>query len=478
MTGDHRRRLHPWRPQALGRLDERPVRPCATIVGPLDTAETPLHRTGAQASAEPRASATTGESSRDSRHSLLASALGLALTIAACGSTSALSEASSSPTEGQSSGGETSDEPSTSNTGTGTGTSTGESGGDPSAAQQVIRGGIIVGLGVADIAIADGVITEIGAIAVTPEEVTIAAEGRWIVPAGIDSHVHLDYLRAPLPMAAGGIAVAVDLAAPMAIFDERRAGEFAPLELLVAGPMLAAPGGYPTQSWGSGGFGLECANTEEAVAAVDDLASRGASLVKISLENGPRLSDETIAAVITRAHERDLRVFAHTLGDADAATAAALGVDGLAHTPLEPLSPATIAAFDGLAVISTLHAFGSGEAAMSNLGALHEVGATILYGTDFGNSVTAGIDPIELMSMMAAGLEPPEVLAALTSTPAAFWGLSHGRVEVGAPASVLLLSGDPTSDALLLATPEAVYLDGVLQDLGFLGGVGIAVEPK
>lgn len=401
----------------------------------------------------------------------------LALTLA-CGSTSALSEATA-PTEGESTG-DTTGDPSTGSSGssTGAGESTGEGEGDPSAALQVIRGGTIVGLGVADIAIVDGVITEIGAIETTPDEVTIAAAGRWIVPAGIDSHVHLDYLRAPLPMAAGGIAVAVDLAAPIAVFDERKAGEFAPLELLVAGPMLAAPGGYPTQSWGSGGFGVECASTEEALAAVDDLADRGASLIKISLENGPRLSDATIAAVVTRAHERDLRVLAHALGDADAAAAAAFGVDGLAHTPLEPLSPATIAAYDGLAVISTLHAFGSGETAMNNLGALHDAGATILYGTDFGNSVTPGIDPIELMSMLAAGLDPPEVLAALTSTPAAFWGLAHGRVEVGAPASVLLLSGDPTSDALLLATPEAVYLDGVLQDIGLRGGGGIAVEPK
>ncbi len=417
------------------------------------------------------------------RPALLSPALLLfALQLSACGSSSALSEATAAPTESATEGetGETSGTPGASTGGTstdGTSTAGGESEGDPGA-QKVIRGGTIVGVGLADIAIVDGVITEIGTIEATPKEVTIAAEGRWIAPAGIDSHVHLDYLRAPLPMAAGGIAVAVDLAAPMAVFDERNNGEFAPLELLVAGPMLAAPGGYPTQSWGSGGFGLECATTEEATAAVDNLADRGASLIKISLENGPRLSDETITAVVARAHARDLKVLAHAMGNADAAAAAAFGVDGLAHTPLEPLTSATVAAFDGRVVISTLHAFGSGEVAMSNLGALHDAGATILYGTDFGNSVTAGIDPIELMSMMAAGMDSSEVVEALTSTPAAFWGLSHGRIEVGAPASVLLLSGDPNDDALLLATPEAVYLDGMLQDIGFLGGSGIAVEPN
>ncbi len=341
----------------------------------------------------------------------------------------------------------------------------------------MIRGAYVLGYGIADIAIADGLIAEIGAIEASPREATIAAEGRFIVPAGIDSHVHLDYLRAPEEMAAGGIAVAVDLAAPMAIFEERSAGEFAPLKLLVAGPMLAAPGGYPTQSWGAGGFGLECADTKAAVDAVDDLADRGASVIKISLENGPRLSDETIVAVIERAHERNLKVLAHALGDADAALAANLGVDGLAHTPLEPLSAATTDAFEGRVVISTLHAFGSGQGAIANLQALRESGALVLYGTDFGNSVTAGIDSAEIAAMGAAGMDGDAILEALTTQPADFWGLPQGRIEVGGPASFLILSADPREDPQGLGAAEAVYLNGVLRRDNSLGGGGIAVEP-
>jgi len=409
---------------------------------------------------------TTNAARRPSLRGLATALSSLVLVLAACQTTSPATSATAEPTT------ETS---STTSLSTSTGDeSSSSSEGDPASAQRVIRGAHVLGHGIADIAISKGVITEIGPIEPTAREVTIAADGRWIVPAGIDSHVHLDYRREPQAMAAGGIAVAVDLAAPMAIFDERANGEFAPLDLLVAGPMLAAPGGYPTQGWGAAGFGLECADTEEAVAAVDELAERGASLIKISLENGPRLSDASITAVVKSAHGHGLKVLAHALGDADAAQAAAFDVDALAHTPLEPLSPATLAAFEGRAVVSTLRAFGSSDAAQSNLAGLREAGAKVLYGTDFGNSVVAGIDPGEVMAMTAAGMDPGAILDALTITPASFWGVPHGRIEVGAPASLLILSGDPLADPQLLATPEAVYINGTPytdDDLGN-GGIG------
>ncbi|HGG57758.1 MAG TPA: hypothetical protein ENK31_08195 [Nannocystis exedens] len=401
---------------------------------------------------------------------LLTAAAGLLL---AC-SSSSIGDSSIDPpdSQGSSSGGESSSSSGSETVTEGEGESEGET-----QAKRVIRGAHVLGHGIADIAIDHGLITEIGVIEMGPQEITISAEGRYIVPAGIDSHVHLDYLRAPEEMANGGIAVAVDLAAPMTIFDERSAGEFAPLQLLVAGPMLAAPGGYPTQSWGEGGFGRECADTQAALAAVDDLAERGASAIKISLENGPRLSDETIEAVIERAHGHNLKVLVHALGDSDAALAAELGVDGLAHTPLEPLSAATTEAFAGRVVISTLNAFGASQNAISNLELLRESGAFVLYGTDFGNSVTAGIDRAELQAMGAAGMDGEAILEALTSRPADFWGLAQGRLEVGAPASFLILSADPIRKPLELGAAEVVYINGLPRRDRTLGGGGIAVEP-
>ena len=170
-------------------------------------------------------------------------------------------------------------------------------------------------------------------------------------------------------------------------------------------------------------------------------------------------------------------VTAHMIAPFANSLLAANGVDALAHTPLEPLSPGTVAALKGRAVISTLYAFGAGQAATANLTALREAGATVLYGTDFGNSVTPGIDPSELAAMAAAGMDATAILDALTTAPADFWGLEEGRLQVGAPASLLILSGDPSGDPLLLASPLAVYIDGTPVSGSGLGGGGIAVEP-
>ena len=87
--------------------------------------------------------------------------------------------------------------------------------------------------------------------------------GRTIVPAFVDSHVHLTYAPAGPTLADHGIAAAVDLGAPL----DRLPPSDGP-KVLVAGPLLTAPGGYPTQSWGRDGYGLEVADAKEGAAAV------------------------------------------------------------------------------------------------------------------------------------------------------------------------------------------------------------------
>ena len=59
------------------------------------------------------------------------------------------------------------------------------------------------------------------------------------------------------------------------------------------------------------------------------------------------------------------------------------------------------------------------------------------------------------------GLSGADILAAGTSTPAAYWGLSElGSLEVGKAASLLVLSADPTQKPEVLATPLVVIIDG------------------
>jgi imidazolonepropionase-like amidohydrolase len=113
-------------------------------------------------------------------------------------------------------------------------------------------------------------------------------------------------------------------------------------------------------------------------------------------------------------------------------------------------------------VVPTLAAFGGGADTLANLTALHDAGAAVLYGTDFGNTRTPGIQAAELRAMRDAGLSSAEILAAGTSTPAAQWGFDGlGEIAVGARASLLVLEADPLADPLTLADPVQVWVDGV-----------------
>ncbi len=322
-----------------------------------------------------------------------------------------------------------------------------------------LTGGTVVGLGPADVEIRQGRITAVGAV--DPALPVVDVTSHWLAPAFIDSHVHLVYDPRPSELARGGIAGVVDLAAPLSVFET----DWGVLRAVRSGPMVTAVGGYPTTGWGSNGYGLECADAAEAEAAVDELVARGAGVIKLPVTGGAQLDDAALAAAVARARVHGVPVVSHALGDSEATRAAQAGADVLAHTPTGALGHDAVALWGDRTVISTLRAFGSGATAVSNLGALHEAGATVLYGTDFGNSRTAAIDAAELRLLQDAGLSGAEILAAGTSVPAAYWGLDDlGSLEPGKAASLLVLSADPLLDPSTLGSPAAVYLDGLRQD--------------
>ena len=249
-----------------------------------------------------------------------------------------------------------------------------------------------------------------------------------VQPGWIDSHVHLAYLPQPNEMSAGGVAVAVDLGAP----QDFLAGLPTALEVWAAGPMLTAVGGYPTQSWGANGYGLELADVDAATAAVGTLQAAGARVIKVAMTDEPSLTQSQVQAVVTEAHQRGLKVAAHATSDLAALAAGQAGVDVLAHTPTEALSDETLEAWSGGAVISTLRAFGGQAQTVDNLRKLREAGATVLYGTDFGNTRTPGVDAKELELLGDAGLSESDIVLSGTEVPADFWGMSDvGRIAVG-----------------------------------------------
>ncbi len=282
-----------------------------------------------------------------------------------------------------------------------------------------------------------------------PATTTAGTTTRW--PPVIDSHVHLAYWPVADRLVAAGVEGVVDLAAPEATLDPTTPPGIA---LLAAGPMLTHPDGYPLDSWGRAGFGVGCADAGCVTATIDRLVAHGARVIKLALDDDG-LSPELVPVAVAAAHAHHVKVAVHALSDASAMSAARAGVDVLAHTPVEPLRPETIAAWRGRAVISTLAAFGGSPAAIANLAALRAGGVTVLYGTDLGNSHDAGPSAEEIALLARAGMDDAAIVDAMTTAPAAYWGFDFAH-----DATYLELAGDPRRDAKLLLAPTAIYVHG------------------
>ena len=84
------------------------------------------------------------------------------------------------------------------------------------------------------------------------------------------------------------------------------------------------------------------------------------------------------------------------------------------------------------------------------VGEMHKAGVEIMAGTDFaGPFVYPGFSlHDELMLLNRAGLSPMRALQAATLNPAKFLGLrkSHGTIERGKVADLILLDADPLKD--------------------------------
>ncbi|HKO49328.1 MAG TPA: amidohydrolase family protein [Polyangiaceae bacterium] len=327
----------------------------------------------------------------------------------------------------------------------------------------VLEGGVVFGMGKQNLLIDAGRVLAIGVSRDAATRV-VDVSGRYLVPGFIDSHVHLAYYAdGAAELTSNGIVAVLDLGSPIAALSVNHA----PLRVLNAGPMITAPGGYPTNAWGKDGYGLGVASAAAAAAAVDTLFEAGVQAIKVPLTEPPTLDDATVKAVVAAAHAHQLKVYSHALEDQNAARAAKAGIDVLAHTPTEPLSEATLEAWKTRTVISTLSAFGGSGAALNNLRALRQRGARVLYGTDFGNTRETSIQSLEITQLLAAGMDGTSIVLAGTSVPAEFLGLTDlGSLEVGKRASFLVLAADPTVDPHTLSQPIAVYVDGTLVSAG------------
>jgi imidazolonepropionase-like amidohydrolase len=257
-----------------------------------------------------------------------------------------------------------------------------------------------------------------------------------LFPGFVDAHVHLSFSRPEL-VARGGVTTVLDLGAP----EGYALAEHLPLRFRFVGTLLTAPGGYPTRSWGSDGYGTELSTVQQARDAVARWADAGVAMIKVALEprEGPMIDGEILDAVVKEAHSRGLLVAAHALERAAVRRAIDARVDVLAHTPTGRLGDnlITACATRRMWVVSTVRAFGGSRRAKRNLKALHEAGCRVVYGTDLGNgAIQPGLDVDELEILAEITGDVEAALARACARAGELVGRA-GRIAVGADADLV-----------------------------------------
>jgi imidazolonepropionase-like amidohydrolase len=301
-----------------------------------------------------------------------------------------------------------------------------------------------------------------------------------ILPGFIDLHVHVTARGIPFErVLSNGVTTVRDLAGAL----PSRPNQPGALRYLAAGPMITCPGGYPIPVFGPDGA-MPVVGTEQARNAVRKLVAGGAAVIKVALDPGgepgapwsmrpatspppwPLLSTAEVAAVVAEAHRLGRIVTAHLAEERGVRIALEGGVDEWAHIPCQPVPESLLrdAVRRGIPAVATLDTDSHCTASMDNARTFLAMGGGLLYGTDMGHlDIPEGIDAQELDLMVRAGLSLEQALAAATSHAAAHLGLAPlGTLSPGAPADIIAVPGDITTDLKNIEFPTTVIAGGAV----------------
>ena len=262
---------------------------------------------------------------------------------------------------------------------------------------------------------------------------------------------------------------------------------------------LSGKAGYPylrvAGTWiGKTGYPALWVTTDDDGLADAALAQLdlGTDLVKIYMDAPGGVKDSPFSTAAVRAatdavHARGARVACHSGYLDGARVAAEAGVDSIEHGMELDDDVARTMKRNNVTLTSTLSVFASWESfarttaidrfttdesrqrvakrkegAYASVAAAKRAGVRIATGSDFGGgSVRAGHLAWEVELLVAAGLTPREALVAATRSGGELLGHEHaGRVEEGMPADLVLVHGDPLSDARALWRVWAVFQAG------------------
>jgi len=209
----------------------------------------------------------------------------------------------------------------------------------------------------------------------------------------------------------------------------------------------------------------EAATPADAVRIVDEQLAQGADVVKIMAVSIMRPNGHLqfkpmplpiVQAATAEAHRKGKLVFAHPTNSEGIELVLNGHVDVLAHSSEEPSkwdsSVARRLKAANVTLIPTLTLFDRDQdfdGILKEVKGYSDIGGQIMFGTDIGFIPDYASLTKEFGYLARAGLTFSQILASLTTTPAARLGFadSTGTIRKGMDADLLVLDGDPAKDS-------------------------------
>ncbi len=245
--------------------------------------------------------------------------------------------------------------------------------------------------------------------------------------------------------------------------------------VVVSGPMVTVPGGYPAPAWGEQ-IAYYVRGPEDASLRTQALIDiYGVDLIKISVSSfrpgWTRLSVPEIRAIVDTAHANGLRVVAHVDRLDDYRRAVEGGVDTLAHIPFEFIPDELLqrGVDQGLVIVPTFQVQSGNNrtprtAVYENARRFHAMGGALALGDDVGNpNIRPGMPFFELEAFRdEVGLSEHEIIVASTKNAATALGIENvtGTLEPGKRADLLIIGEDPLTDLDALRDVRIVIKSG------------------